>query len=52
VPPEVRPVTPEVDEDGVVIVGVDGPLTNVQTGVPLEGILPANVTVPAVVQIV
>ena len=39
--PTLRPVTPEVGEDGELIVPV--PATNVHNPVPTKGVLPANV---------
>ena len=44
VPPEGTPVTPEVEEDEVVIVAV--PLTTLQAPVPVVGVLPASVKEP------
>ena len=41
--PTPRPVTPDVGEDGVVIVPV--PLVNVQVPVPIVGVFPAKVAV-------
>ena len=39
------PVIPEVGEPGVVIVGVFGPETKVQSPVPFTGVFPARVAV-------
>ena len=44
VPPEGTPVTPEVEEEGEVIVAV--PLNTLQAPVPVVGVLPANVKEP------
>ena len=41
--PAVKPVTPDVAEDGVVIVAV--PLTTLQLPVPTDGTFPANVAI-------
>ncbi len=43
-PPAGTPVTPEVADDGVVIVAV--PLTTLQVPVPVVGTLPASVKLP------
>ena len=39
--PRPKPVTPDVGEDGVVI--VPAPLTKVHVPVPITGVFPANV---------
>ncbi len=46
------PVMPEVADDGVVIVGVTGPLMKLHAPVPVVAVLPAIVAVPDVAQIV
>ena len=48
--PTPNPVTPEVGEEGVVIVPV--PDVNVQIPVPVTGVFPASVAVPGVSQTV
>jgi hypothetical protein len=45
VPAVVNPVTVDVGDDGVVMVGVEGPLTNDQAPVPVVGEFPASVAV-------
>jgi hypothetical protein len=45
VPAVVKPVTVDVGEDGVVIVGVAGPEINDHDPVPTVGVFPASVTV-------
>ncbi len=51
-PAVVMPVMPEVAEEGVVIVGVTGPLMKLHAPVPVVAALPAIVAVPDVAQIV
>jgi hypothetical protein len=46
-PAEVKPVMPEVLELGVVIPGVDGPLTKLHAPVPTEGAVAFMVAVPS-----
>ena len=50
VPTEVIPVTVVVGEDGVVMVGVEGPLMKLHAPVPVVAVFPANVAEPLVAQ--